>query len=156
MRDSGPSSTTPGRAGSRAAASAAAFSRAAAVAMPAINATRTPPVPGTENCCEVSTSPSTVVVACTTVPGGMPSNCARPWASVFAVRGVLPTLSVTSCPATLFPIRSRTTRTLTVAFGNSGAGNGCPAIALGSGMLTCAYAGTATTIAIIAIHLRIS
>ena len=31
-----------------------------------------------------------------------------------------PTISVTSCPATLFPIRSRTTRTLTVAFGSSG------------------------------------
>src|SRR5688500_15022106 len=43
----------------------------------------------------------------------------------------------------LFPIRSRPTRTLTVAFGNSGAGNGWPAIALGSGMFTWALASLA-------------
>ena len=41
----------------------------------------------------------------------------------------LPTLSVTVWPATLLPIRSRTTRTVTVRSGSSGAGSGVPAIA---------------------------
>ena len=50
-------------AGSFAAASAALFSAAFAAAIPAINATRTPPLPGTANSCEVRVSPSTMVVA---------------------------------------------------------------------------------------------
>jgi len=107
--------------------------------MPAINATRTPPFTGASNCCDVSVSPSTVAVACTLVPGVMPENWARPCASVLTVRLSWPTwpiVSVTSCPATLLPIRSRTTRTVTVRSGNSGAGSGVPAIALGSGIST--------------------
>jgi hypothetical protein len=126
----------PGRAGSLAAASASDFSFAAAAAMPEMSATRTPPCAGTGNSCEVSVSPSTVVVACTDAPALKPSNCARPCASVFPVRVSAPTFSVTVCPAMLFPIRSRTTRTVTVRSGNSGAGSGVPAIADGSGMLT--------------------
>jgi len=116
---------------------------AAAAAIPAISATRTPPFSGTENACEVSVSPSTVVVACTEVPAASPSNCARPCSSVVALREAEPTLSVTAWPAMLLPIRSRTTRTVTVRSGSSGAGSGVPAIADGSGMLTWAYAGTA-------------
>ena len=46
MRDSGPNSTTPGRAGSLAAAAAAAFSASAARWIPEISATRTPPFAG--------------------------------------------------------------------------------------------------------------
>lgn len=138
MRDSGPISTTPGRAGSFAAASLAACSAAFAFAMPAINATLTPPREGTGNSCDVSVSPSTVAVACTVAPAGSPLNCARPCSSVFVVRLSPPTVNVTSCPATLLPIRSRTTRTVTVPAGNSGAGSGVPAIAEGSGMSTCA------------------
>ena len=98
------------------------------------------PSAGTANSCEVSVSPSTMVVACTAVPAASPSNCARPCSSVLAVRVSAPTLSVTAWPAMLLPIRSRTTRTVTVRSGSSGAGSGVPAIADGSGMLTCALA----------------
>ena len=67
------------------------------------------------------------------VPAASPSNCARPCSSVLPLRDSLPTLSVTACPAMLLPIRSRTTRTVTVRSGNSGAGSGVPAIARGIG-----------------------
>ena len=56
-------------------------------------------------------------------------------------------LRVTVCPVMLLPIRSRTTRTVTVVLGNSGAGKGTPDNWLASGMATCASAGTATAIA---------
>ena len=69
MRDSAPNTTTPGRAGSLAAVAAAAFSAAAACAMPGDQRDAHAAVAGTGNSCDVSVSPSTVVVACTSVPG---------------------------------------------------------------------------------------
>ena len=144
MRDSGPISTTPGRAGFLAAGFGrglflrgrggdAGDQRHAHAAL-----RRAPQIPATSASRHRRWSwpaPARRRSGHRTARGPARRSC--PCASS------LPTLSVTACPAMLLPIRSRTTRTVTVRSGSSGAGSGVPAIADGSGISTCALAALA-------------
>ena len=103
--------------------------------------TRRPPDAGTVNGSDTSCSPSTVASARTSAPAGRSGNSARPCVVGRARFAACPlTVRRTSWPATLLPIASRTTRTVTVPLGSSGAGMARPWISDGSGMLICAEA----------------
>ncbi len=138
MRVSGPNTTAPVRAGPCAAASFAFASASATFAAPATSATRTPPFAGTVNGCDRSVSPSMLVSAVTWLPTATLVNSARPCASVTAVTLPSGVVRPTSWLGTLFPMRSRTTRTVTVPSGSSVAGSGTPDICRASGIATCA------------------
>ena len=138
MREFGPITTTPGTAGAAAAAVASCALRAAASFSPATRMTRRPPDEGTMKVSDTSASPLTVASARTSAPAGRFGNSARPWSSVVAFRAAPFTVRRTACSATLLPIASRTTRTVTVPIGSSAAGMARPWISAGSGMAICA------------------
>ena len=126
MREFGPNTTTPSTGGAAAAAAASSRAREAASSKPAMRMTRRPPDVGTVNGSDTSGSSLTVVSARASDPTGRSVNSARPWSSVMAVLAAPPAVTRTSWPTMLFPMASRTTRTVTVPFGSSGAGMARP------------------------------
>ena len=71
-------------------------------------------------------SPSTVAAAWPGAPGVRSLNSARPIASVVAAEALPPTVMRTVWPGASLPMDSRTTRTVTVPVGSSGAGRARP------------------------------
>ena len=111
----------------------------AAPALTATSSVRTPPVAGMSKGLDSSRCPSTTASACTWAPAGTPVNSARPSAPVGSRRTAPAPCSSTDAPTMLLVISSRTTRTVTVPSGSSGAGIDMPDIARGSGI--CARRG---------------